>query len=259
MRRWLWLGLALALAAAAPPPRAPAPGPGHAVDPEPLTADLSSHVIGINTGFTGASLILFGAKEQPGDIIVVVRGPPSVAVLRRKHRVLGIWINTEGLTLDDTPAYYAMASSRPLDEIATPALLRLHQVGLGNIRPVIAAATDVTPDQEAEFRKALVRQQELNARYVEEVGKVAFLGEHLFRVTIGFPASVPFGHYAVETFLVRDKKIVAGQTVPLLVTESGVNAEIHEFARTQSLAYGLIAVAAAAMAGWLASVAFRQR
>ena len=42
---------------------------------EGLVADLTSHLIAITTGFTGASVVLFGATDGPGNVIVAVRGP----------------------------------------------------------------------------------------------------------------------------------------------------------------------------------------
>jgi hypothetical protein len=56
---------------------------------------------------------------------------------------------------------------------------------------------------------------------------------------------------------VRDKAVVNGQTTPLVVSQIGVDAEINEFAQRQALLYGVLAVAGAAMAGWLASLPFR--
>jgi hypothetical protein len=41
---------------------------------QPLVADLSAHEISITTGFTGTELILFGATEGEGEVVVVVRG-----------------------------------------------------------------------------------------------------------------------------------------------------------------------------------------
>src|ERR1700724_3696361 len=60
-----------------------------------LVADLTSHLIAITTGFTGASVVLFGATDGPGDVIVAVRGPEREMTVRRKRRVAGIWANTE--------------------------------------------------------------------------------------------------------------------------------------------------------------------
>ena len=88
-------------------------------------------------------------------------------------------------------------------------------------------------------------------------GKIAFLGERLFRTTFTFPANVPTGVYLVQVYLVRDKDVVGAQTTPLIVSKVGVDAAVSDFAHSRSLAYGAIAVVMAVMAGWLASLPFR--
>lgn len=226
---------------------------------EPLTADLSSHYIAITTGFTGTSVILFGATDGPGDVIVLVRGPENQAIVRRKERVLDVWINTQQTVFDNVPSYYAMFSTHPLGDILPDSVQATHQIGLRNLHPAIGQPENVGPFKEADFRAALQRQQVVSGLYSENVGKVFFLGERLFRATIPFPVNVPIGTYLVEVFLVRDQAIVSAQTTPLLVSESGINADVHEFAETRALLYGIIAVAAAALAGWLASLPFRNR
>ena len=48
-----------------------------------LVADLSDHFIAITTGFVGADVLLFGAIEGDGDVVVVLRGPSGKEVVRR--------------------------------------------------------------------------------------------------------------------------------------------------------------------------------
>ena len=86
-------------------------GSARAVD---LVADLSDHLVAITTGFAGTEVLLYGAVEQPGEIIVVVRGPETRTVMRRKSRVAEIWMNTASMAFERVPAYYALAASGPL-------------------------------------------------------------------------------------------------------------------------------------------------
>ena len=60
-----------------------------------VTADLSSHAIAISTGFTGASVVLFGATDGPADVIAVIRGPDHEQTVWRKGKVAGLWANAE--------------------------------------------------------------------------------------------------------------------------------------------------------------------
>src|SRR5205809_8133905 len=86
-----------------------------------VVADLTTHLIAITTGFTGASVVLFGATDGPADVVVAVRGPDREMAVRRKDRVAGIWVNTQEMTFANVPSFYAVAASRPIGEIMPPA------------------------------------------------------------------------------------------------------------------------------------------
>jgi len=228
---------------------------GSAARAEALVADLTSHLIAITTGFTGASVVLFGATDGPGDVIVAVRGPDREMTVRRKSRVAGIWVNTQQVTFVNLPSFYAVAASRPIADILSPAAAAFYRLGIANLK--LAASTPAPSVVVDAFRTALERTQQEAGLYVERMGKVDFLGERLFRTTITFPSNVPTGTYLVEVFLVRDRDIVSGQTTPLVVSRVGVDAAVFEFSTRQPGFYGAIAVLTAVVAGWLASLPFR--
>jgi uncharacterized protein (TIGR02186 family) len=228
------------------------PSSAHA---DAVVADLSSHLIAITTGFTGASVVLFGATDGPADVIVVVRGPERDVTIWRKEKIAGIWANTEAVTFANIPSFYAVAASRPLESAVSPAAAALYRIGVDNLK--FEARSSVTPDRLPLFSAALVGVRQRAGVFAGGVGKIAFLGDRLFRTTITFPANVPTGSYLVEIFLVRDKDVVGGQTTPLVISKVGVDAAVYDFAQRQSLAYGAIAVTMAVMAGWLASLPFR--
>ena len=222
---------------------------------EELVADLTSHLIAITTGFTGASVVLFGAVDGPGDVIVAVRGPDREMTVRRKSRVAGIWVNTQEVTFANVPSFYAIAASRPMLDILSPAAAAFYRLGISNLK--LAASTPAPSVVVDAFRTALERTQQQAGLFVERLGKVDFLGERLFRTTIMFPSNVPTGTYLVEVFLVRDKDVVSGQTTPLVVSKVGVDASVFDFATRQPGFYGAIAVLTAIVAGWLASLPLR--
>jgi uncharacterized protein (TIGR02186 family) len=220
-----------------------------------LAADLTSHLIAITTGFTGASVVLFGATDSPGDVVVAVRGPDREMTVRRKNRVAGIWVNTQAMSFANVPSFYAVAASRPIEEILSPGSAALYRLGIANLK--LQAQAPAQPDVVDAFRTALERNQKQAGLLVNHIGKVDFLGQRLFRTTIAFPSNVPTGTYLVEVFLVRDKDVVSGQTTPLVVSKVGVDAAVFEFSGRQPGFYGAIAVLTAVVAGWLASLPFR--
>ena len=94
---------------------------------EELVSGLSTDLIQITSNFNGTDIVLFGAIEASGeatankdqDLVVVIRGPPVDMTVRRKERTFGIWINREEVQLSGMPGYYFLASTRPLDDIAS--------------------------------------------------------------------------------------------------------------------------------------------
>jgi len=221
---------------------------------EPLVADLTSHLIAITTGFSGASVVLFGAIDSPGDVAVVVRGPDREMTVRRKSRIAGIWVNSQEVTFANVPSFYSVAASRPLDEIVSPGTAALYRLGVSSLQ--MKAESGPPPEIVDKFAAALVGTQQRAKLFPNSVGKVDFIGERLFRTTIEFPSNVPTGTYLVAVFLVRDKDVVSGQTTPLVVSKAGIDADVFGFAVRQPGLYGFVAVLTAMVAGWLASLLF---
>jgi uncharacterized protein (TIGR02186 family) len=228
---------------------------------EPLVADLSNHLVAITTGFVGTDVLLFGAIEEiegksGGDVVVVVRGPQRPDTLRRKARTGGIWVNSGSAKVDSAPVFYRVASTRPLDDVATAAILDRHQIGLDHLS--LEIRTKDTDIDVAEYRKALFRLKQKQGLYGDRVQEIGMLSQRLFRTDMHFPANVPVGTYMVEVYLIADGQVISAQTTPLVVSKIGIGADVYDFAHQQAAAYGLIAIALAAAAGWAAAVAFKK-
>lgn len=230
--------------------------PAGAARAQALIADLSDHLIAINTGFTGTQVVLFGSTDGPGDVAVVVQGPEGEVRVRKQDRIAGIWMNADSVLFRRVPSFYDVATSRPLEELVSPAVLARHEVGLDHLRVVLADYAG--PEKEQEFRAALIRSKQRQGLYGTATGEVAFLGQRLFRTTILFPANVPTGLYTVSVFLIRNGDVVSAQTTPLAVSKVGFSADLFDFAQRRAVLYALASLALAVGAGWLGSALFRR-
>jgi len=229
----------------------------NAVQAQTLVADLSKRLVAITAGFAGTDVLLFGAVEGEGDIVIVVRGPDRPVTMYRKSRVLGIWVNTAQMTFQRAPSFYAIATSKPIREIAPDVVRQRHEMGIDALRLALPTAK-ASPNVARDWRRGLIRNFQKSGLYSKEVGSVTFLGSTLFRVELRLPANVPTGAYQVLTYLLEDGHVVSAQTMPLFVSKIGAEAFIFDFARQHAASYGLIAIAIALMAGWLAHRAFRK-
>jgi uncharacterized protein (TIGR02186 family) len=227
-----------------------------------LTADLSSHIIGITTGFVGADLVLFGSTDRAGDadhtpdIVVVVRGPSSDIMIRRKQRIAGLWINGLRAVFHDAPTFYAVAATRGLSDIAPPELMARQSIGLGNVR--LQTTEPMGEPTLAAFRAALVDSEEAAHLYRADLTPVRFVGQHLFRADMRFPANVPTGNYSVEVFMFVEGQLIAAQTTSLVVSRIGFSNGVVVAAHRHAALYGAGALIFAVAAGWAAGAIFRR-
>ncbi len=238
---WFWPGLV---------------SPAMAQNGEPLAVDLSSHLVAISTGFAGTTVLLFGAVEGDGDVVVVVRGMAQTELVRRKERVLGVWVNHAQAVISDAPAYYRIAASRPLEQAATASVLDRHQIGLDHLNMKIRRKDNAASD--GDYRRALLRLKENAGLYAAAPAAVSFVGRRLFRTEIDLPANVPTGIYTVEVYLLQGGEVTSAQTTPLIVSKIGIGSQVFDFAMHRAALYGLFAVLLAAVAGWLAAAAFKR-
>jgi uncharacterized protein (TIGR02186 family) len=237
-----------AQAAGAPPPTPPQ---------RPLVADLSKHLVAITTGFAGTDVLMFGATDGPGDVVLVVRGPSHHEVVRRQGKLGGvIWANRSSVTFTNAPSFMLVASSRPVEDILPLVVQQRHQLTPATLSLTYEGLEDgETLDH---YREALIRLKQGEGLYGYQPAAVHLLANRLFRADLFFPANVPTGTYSAEVYLIRNSQVVSAEITPLVISKVGVGAEVYHFAHDYSALYGLAAILIAVIAGWAAGLAFRK-
>jgi uncharacterized protein (TIGR02186 family) len=237
-------------------PSAPPSVPPETTAPD-LVVDLSLARVSITSAFQGESILLFGMFDPPGDIVVVVAGPPAREMVMRKERVLGVWLNTGRHSFDNVPAYYTIAASQPL-----PRLLARGAGGeILSLEDRLALVRAIGPraaDDLARFRGGLVEVKRRDGLYPAAIGQVQVQANRLFRVDLPFPSKLPEGNYEVRAYLLRDGKIAAAVSRPLPVGKVGFSAKLAGWADDQGPLYGLAAIAMALFAGWFGGAVVRR-
>lgn len=253
-----------------PPRPAAAPPPGTAEVPT-VEADVSTRTLEVTTGFTGHEIVVFGAVDNsqapPGasgyyDAVIVLEGTPMPLVVRRKSDVAGVWINTSSVTFAAVPSFYAIASTRPLEEIASPEVLERHAIGFQHIKmtPSVSAKGTLDDLELTPFREAVTRLKKREKLFViKPRDGVTFVGRSLFRATIPLPANVPVGPLVARTYLFRDGEVVSAQISRVSLHRAGLERLVHNFAFIYPATYGLAAVLLAIASGLLASAYFRRQ
>lgn len=262
MRRALMLAMAmLGLTASAPLSSAQEAVPVL----EGMEIGLSTDVVHITADFTGADLTIFGAldgadplvaRQGRYDVIVVLEGPARPVVVRRKDRILGMWINTQSETFVNVPVSYSVATTRMPQDITDPRSYRRLSLGADNIYLQPEESDDpVTID---EFTDALRDRKKATGLYSERVGGVQFLSQNLFRATVALARNVPVGTHKARAFLFKNGVFIKETSAQLAIVKSGFEQSIFRFANDHGFLYGMAAVLVAMLTGWLGSLVFRR-
>jgi len=227
-----------------------------------LIPEISQHEIQVRQGFTGADLLLFGAILNPDglragrdyDIVVVLKGPTQSIVLREKQKVAGIWINADSAEFRSAPAFYAIASTRPVREIVDEKTAAIYELGLPwlQLSPIGA----IEPEEQTRFAAGLVELMSRHGLYDQGERGVQVSGQVLYQARIALPSSVQTGTYTAETFAISRGRVVASATSRVEVRKLGFEGAVVRFAEESSFLYGVLAVAVSVLMGWIAGRLF---
>jgi len=230
-----------------------------------LVPDVSQRQINIQSGFTGAELLLFGAIIYPRgvapegqvDVAIVLRGPARPITLREKQKIAGIWINADSSDFRSVPVYYAIASSRPLRNIVDSKTAAIYELGLDKLQ--LSPSGEVDAKEQRRFSNGLVDLKQRNGLFLQEAGSVEITDQVLYRARLKIPSSVPVGTYVAETLLIRNGRvIVADDNVEVRVRKTGFEQLITVLAQDYSLFYGAMAVLVSLLLGWFAGYIFQR-
>ena len=224
-----------------------------------LVPEVSQHEVQVRQGFTGTELLLFGAILDPAgraaakdyDVIVVLQGPSQPIRLREKERFGGIWVNAASTDYRSAPSFFAVASTRPIDQIVDERTAAIYEFGTRYIQ--LSPSGVIEPEEQARFSEGLVDLRTRQGLYQEDIGGVTVSEKVLYQARIKLPSNVVTGTYTAETFAVRQGRVIASALAEVQVQKVGFERFIAESSQDHSLLYGIIAVLVSIGMGWASS------
>ncbi len=232
---------------------------------ERVVTGVSADTVALNVTFASPEILVFGAISRdapvpegagPLDIVVTLKGPPERVVVRRKDRVLGLWVNAAAVRVRGAPSFYAVAATRPVAEILSETERLRYAIGID--QAVRLFGSHPTIADTGAFATALARIRLAEGRFsLLENGGVGLEQDTLFQARFVLPADLVEGTYAAEVFLVRDGQVISAGMTRIEVRLAGIERWIYNLSREAPFVYGLFAIAVALAAGWLAAFGFR--
>jgi len=229
---------------------------------ESIVTGLSQNRVQITTDFDGSDILVYGAVKRdapapagPMDVIVTLEGPSSPLVVRRKEKVMGIWLNGASVQIANAPSFYAVTSTGLVGDILSPADDLRYGITLA--RRINTKEISVNTMDFPEYTEALRRIRIKGNQYQMPTNSVQLLDDTLFRTDFALPANVTEGNYKVRLFILRAGQVVDSQERFINVRKTGLERYLYNLAHQQPLIYGLLSLVMAAVAGWAASEGFR--
>ncbi|NCV12660.1 MAG: hypothetical protein EBW44_14755 [Rhodobacteraceae bacterium] len=203
---------------------------------EEIVLGMSQDEVAITATFDGSNILVFGAIKRESAIpegelgvIVTIAGPSEpVAVHRKERRFDRILKDTEDLR---------------------------HQISIE--RAIRSVGAPMTITDAPAFTDAVVRIRKSQDLYKRSENSVLVDQETLFRTSVDMPANLTEGDYFTRIFLTRDGQVVSEFETTIDVKKVGLERFLYNLSRQQPLIYGLLSLAIAILAGWLASSFFR--
>ncbi len=232
-----------------------------------IVIDMAKENVDVTTGFSGSDIVVFGVVQDengnsiksPG-VVVLLKGPQSRVVVRKKEPVAGMWLNSDSIEFRNIPHFYDYAISMNEQDIASAQTLIDNGIGLNTLtfEPDDNDEKD-DPERFRQFQEALIRIWQRHGNFPLGGRKIKFIGDGLFRADFVLPANIPTGTYQVEAFLFEGGKLVDKREKLLDVQQAGMSAFINHYAHAYSLLYAFVGIMMAVGMGVLSANLSRRR
>jgi hypothetical protein len=170
-------------------------------------------------------------------------------------------MNTRQYEVENVPSMYQIQASAPLGEITTPELAEELKLGFETIKDQmkyhILKGTDEGNDEETIFQGLMKIKVENELYAIDDTGRIKIKDGKRFDYYFDFPPDAKPGHYNVEYFLIKDKKLVGKASESIEIKKVGMVAYIAKAAEERPVVYGICAVLIALGTGLLVGFFFK--
>lgn len=207
------------------------------------------NLVGIGTGFNGATLAVTGHVPVGDTAVIRLMGEPQHRAFRQKGKALGLlWMNLKTIEIRGVPDVFLMGTDGRAQVDWEHSDLGFHAIK--------GDTDDLIYDE-------FIKLMERDGFYEVENGVIQYGpaqdGAVPFTASLSIPSAMHQGVYRVEVLAVRDGQVADTAACELHTQLIGLPAMLSAFAFNHSLLYGIAAVVIAILAGLFMSLLFRER
>lgn len=227
-----------------------------------MVTDRSKKAIEVDVRFHGERIYFFGTVPDPEAEVVVKLVPkhPEPIKLMRKGKVVLFWMGVKQFEVQNMPFLYKIHSSKPLKDILTPELAREYRLDYralkDDMKLELLKGEPADDDRDLMFDGFIQIKEEQNLYRVAE-NRIRITKGRLFEHYFTFPDKAKAGEYLVESYAIKDGKIIDHSSDVVQVVKVGLTAWLYDMAMNHGVLYGMMAVGIALVAGLLVGMVFK--
>ncbi len=228
-----------------------------------LTAKANHDHITIDFFYHGSTVSVKGESDPGVDLVIKMTSPEGHQVLKQKGKVGGLlWMNVGQLKFEQTPNFYAVYSTKKLDEILNKEEQENYVIGY----PALEKHITVTPvngeEEKAKWFDEFVKYKEESRVYANSFGKIETKvnaqGQQEYFILTDWPYQAAPGDYLVTVYAVKKGKVVEQAESKVNVEQVGVVKTLATMAKNSAAFYGLLSIGIALGAGFGVGLVFRK-
>ena len=220
----------------------------------------SDPVVAVHSNFRGQTVTLFGsiepeeqAQSGPYSVVILVQGPSADWVVREKERRGGLVLNGASALYTRAPSYYAILSSSPPSQFASPETLDRQDLSFEEWAALVRQGVGPS-DLDAEF----VRLMRAAGNFIEGERSVVMHSATTFSARVPLASNAANGLYLARALILAEGVVVADTTTRFTVRTQGFERYVANLAGANPVLYGLATVLLALGTGWLGGVLFKR-
>ncbi len=228
-----------------------------------LTAKANHDRITIDFFYHGSTVSVKGESDPGVDLVIKMASPEGHQVLKQKGKVGGLlWMNVGQLKFEQTPNFYAVYSTKKLDDILNKEEQGKYVIGY----QALAKHVEVTPvaneEEKAKWFDEFVKYKEESRVYASSYGKISTTatadGKQEYCLMTDWPYQAAPGDYLVTVYAVKKGKVVEQAEAKVNVEQIGVVKTLATMAKNRAAFYGLLSIGIALGAGFGVGLVFRK-
>jgi uncharacterized protein (TIGR02186 family) len=227
-----------------------------------LTTNANHDHITIGFFYHGSSVTIRGESDPGEDLIIKITAPEEHQVLKQKGKVGGLlWMNVGTLKFEHVPNYYAIHSTKKLEDILSREELEKYTIGY----PALEKHVEVTPvaneQEKSKWFAEFVKFKEDSHVYTLSSDKIeakpGAAGRQEYSILIDWPYQAAPGDYMVTVYAVKNGKVIEQAETKVNVEQVGVVKTLATMANNRAAFYGILSVGIALGAGFGVGLVFR--